>query len=129
MGLDTSDSLAKVLPLILPITLILILVGYSLYFLCRNTPQQVWLFIFLLIGVTAIALALPDLIAGGRTSSTPRFLIPCYLGIQIAIAYLFATKISFASVTFKQKKLWQLAIIAVIACRLSFGLNVGGGGD
>lgn len=115
VGLDTSDSLAKVLPLILPITLILILVGYSLYFLCRNTPQQVWLFIFLLIGVTAIALALPDLIAGGRTSSTPRFLIPCYLGIQIAIAYLFATKISFASVTFKQKKLWQLAIIAVIS--------------
>ncbi|WP_199315428.1 glycosyltransferase family 39 protein [Aerosakkonema funiforme] len=66
---------------------IAILVGYSIYFICDRTPKRVWLFILTLMGVTGLALILPDLIVGGIRSGVPRYLVPCYLGIQLAVAY------------------------------------------
>lgn len=97
------------------IPLLLVMVGYSIYFLCRNTPQRVWLFILTLIGVPWLALTLPDLIVGGVRSSVPRYLIPSYLGIQLAVAYLFATKITSISASVWRQKLWQIAMIALIS--------------
>ncbi|MBR8832783.1 MAG: glycosyltransferase family 39 protein [Stigonema ocellatum SAG 48.90 = DSM 106950] len=91
-----------------------ILVCYSMYFLCRNTPKRVWLFILTLIGVTALSLTLPDLIFGGRRSSVSRYLIPCYLGMQISVAHLLATKIF--SEHFSQQKLWRSLMIVLISC-------------
>lgn len=44
---------------------ILIFAGYSIYFLCRKSPKQVWLFVLTLIGMTALPLAIPDFISGG----------------------------------------------------------------
>ncbi|MFB2978673.1 glycosyltransferase family 39 protein [Microseira sp. BLCC-F43] len=103
---------------------IIVLVGYAVYFLCRQTPKQVWLFVLTLIGVTAVALALPDVISGGKRSAVIRYLIPSYLGIQIAIAYLLATKISALSMKNWQKKLWQIAMVflismGVVSCAVS----------
>lgn len=95
--------------------ILVILIGYSLYFLCRTTPKQVWLFLVLLIGVTSLALMLPDLISGGQRSSVNRYLIPSYLGIQIAISYLFATKINAISFNTWQYRLWQFAMIILIS--------------
>lgn len=115
VGLETTAPLTQTLPVIPFIALLLILAGYSLYFLCRNTPKQVWFFILTLFGVTAITLTLPDFILGGRTSSTPRFLIPCYLAIQIAVAHLFATQINSMTVTIKQQKLWRFVMAGVIS--------------
>lgn len=77
---------------------ILILVVYSLYFVCRYTDKKIQLFLVSLFGVTALALILPDLIYGGQRSMMGRFLIPCYLSIQLAVAFLIARKISFKSV-------------------------------
>ncbi len=88
---------------------------YSIYFLSTQTPKRVWLFILTLIGVTALAFVLPDLILGGRRSSVIRYLIPCYLGIQIAIAYLLATKITLMPVKIWRQKLWQLVTVALIS--------------
>jgi len=102
----TNASLKKILPLIFLILILLILVGYSIYFICRSTPKTVWLFVLTLIGVTPLALALPDLILGGYRSGIGRYLIPCYIGIQLAIAYLLATQIT--SVNSRHQKLWQL---------------------
>jgi uncharacterized membrane protein len=52
--------------------LLFIFVGYSLYFLYRNATKQVWLFVFTIIGVTTLPLAIPDLIFGGaRTTVSP----------------------------------------------------------
>ncbi|MEH2322819.1 MAG: glycosyltransferase family 39 protein [Nostoc sp.] len=104
-------------PLILaiPITLFtLIIVGYSIYLLYRNTPQEIWLFIFILIGANALLLILPDLIFGGRRSGVNRYLIPCYLFIQLAVAYLFATQLF--SVNLLKRKLWQIALVILISC-------------
>jgi uncharacterized membrane protein len=96
--------------------LILILVGYSIYFCCRKTPKRVWVFILTLIGVTVLALVMPDLIMGGQRSTGTRFLIPCYLGIQLAVAYLLSTKITFIAVNLGRQKIWQIVAIALISC-------------
>jgi uncharacterized membrane protein len=48
------------------IPLILIFVVYSFFFLYRQTEKRVWLFVFILSGVPALALILPDLIIGGK---------------------------------------------------------------
>lgn len=97
------------------IAIIIILVSYSLYFLCRHTQKRTWLFIWALIGVTTLALVIPDLVLGGRRSSFARYLIPCYLGMQIATAYLFTVQISFISMKVWQQKLGQIALVAVVS--------------
>lgn len=106
------------------IPFILILIGYSIYFLCRHTSQRVWLFILTLIGVTALFLMLPDLILGGRRSVVPRYLIPCYLGVQLAVAYLLATQLTTLSANVRRQKFWQLVTLilvtgGVISCAIS----------
>ena len=67
---------------------VLILVIYALYFLWRYAPGPARLFVFLLIGLPAASLILPDLITGGLRSTAARYLIPSYLGIELAVAYL-----------------------------------------
>jgi uncharacterized membrane protein len=118
-GLNTSrifiDSDFKLL--YLPIV---ILVGYSIYFLCRQTPKRVWLFILTLIGSTGLVLIIPDLLGKGRLSTIARYLIPCYLGIEIAVAYLFTAKLTMPG-SYWKKKAWQLIILlltvsAVYSC-------------
>lgn len=104
--------------------LVLVLVGYSLYFLCRKTSKDIWLIILTLTGVTASFLILPDLILGGFRSLVPRYLIPSYLGVQLATAYLLATKLTDISSKSQQKKLWQLIMIvlfsgSVLSCTIS----------
>ncbi len=93
---------------------ILSLIIYAFYFLWRNTPRQVWLFIFTLTGVTSLAVVLPDLIFGGRRSALDRYMFPCTLGIQVTVAYLLATKISLASSTLRVKS-WQLITVLLIS--------------
>ncbi len=94
----------------------LILVGYSIYFICRTTNYKVWLFIIILIVVPALPLILPDLIAGGIRPSTEAYLIPSYLGIQVAVAYLLATQIYNGSVS--RRSIWQIIMTLVIICGL-----------
>jgi uncharacterized membrane protein len=71
--------------------LLVVFVIYALYFLCRRTPERISWFIVLLVGIPFLALALPDLIVGGQRSLRVRYLFPSFLGIQLAIAYLFTT--------------------------------------
>ncbi|HAX78238.1 MAG TPA: hypothetical protein DCY88_21065 [Cyanobacteria bacterium UBA11372] len=105
---DLNDSFTtKNLSLYLVKAILIILVVYSLYYIVVRTEKKTWLFILTLIGVTALFLILPDLILGGKRSSAARYVIPCYLGIQIAVAYMLATKISV--------KLWRIALVAVIS--------------
>ena len=96
------------------IPLILLLVGYSFFFVYRYTTKKVWLFVFTLSGVPALALILPDLIIGGGLSVRSRYAIPCYLGIQLAVTYLLATQI--ISSKLLRRKFWQLVMVVVIIC-------------
>ncbi len=121
IGIDGSAS-ATELALVIPVgIMILALVGYAIYFLCRQTPKRVWLMVLLLIATTAIFLALPDLLKGGRRSANPRYLVPCYVGIQLAVAYLLSAKISNNFDNLKQQKLWKIAIVALFGAGIISG--------
>lgn len=109
---DENYSWVKYISLCLRCALI-VLVGYSIYFLWRNTPRRVWLFVFTLIGVTGLALVIPDLISASQRSKTGRYLLPCYVGIQLAVAYLLSSQIT-SSVNLKRGK-WRLVTIAIVS--------------
>lgn len=105
------------------IPLIWILVIFSLWFLVRNTPKQIWLFCLTLIGTTAIALIVRDLMTGGYLSGYARYFIPSYIGIQLAVAYLLAKKIT--SINNQEQKLWKIITVVLISggilsCAISF---------
>lgn len=93
----------------------LILVGYSIYFLWRQTPQFVWLFVFTLIGVSSLPHMLPALVSGSWRSLIPRYFTPGYLGVQLAVAYLLATKITAMPFKSWHQKLWQFVLITLIS--------------
>ncbi|MEG3976403.1 glycosyltransferase family 39 protein [Microcoleus sp. herbarium8] len=128
IGIDGSAS-ATQLALIIPAGIaILGLVGYAIYFLCRQTPKRVWLMVLLLIATTAIFLALPDILKGGRRSGNPRYLVPCYVGIQLAVAYLLSTKFSNKFDNLKQQKLWKIVIVLLFCAGIISG-GVSSGAD
>lgn len=82
-NLNSSDTIAYVLAIPM-----LVLQGYAMYVLCRTAPKRVWWFIFTFVGVTAIAFGLPDLLFGGQRFTVNRYIIPCFVGLQLAVVYL-----------------------------------------
>lgn len=72
---------------------ILLLIAVAIYTICRHTSRATWLFILTSIFVPFLMLALPDLLLGGKRSAVSRYLISCYPGVQLAVAYLLATKL------------------------------------
>lgn len=94
----------------------LTLVGYSIYFLCCTTNYKVWLFIVTLIFVPALPLMLPDLIFGGIRSLSERYLLPSYLGIQLAVTYLLTQQICHSRLF--RRRIWQGVTVALIVCGL-----------
>lgn len=67
--------------------LALALLVYGVVSLCRHSSRQVWLLPTALIGTQVMTMMLPDLILGIRLSLAPRYLIPLYLGLHLALAY------------------------------------------
>jgi len=126
IGIDGSANSAQ-LAFLIPVSLIILaLVGYAIYFLCKQTPIGAWLLILLLIATTALFLAVPDIFQGGRRSTNPRYLVPCYVGIQLAVAYLLSTKISLNLDNFKEQRWWKIAIIALFSAGIiSAGVSSG----
>jgi uncharacterized membrane protein len=102
----------------LPIILILLItIGYSFYLLLTKTEMRVWLFVVTLTLVTAGFFVSADLIRGGIRSANTRYMIPCYLGMQISMAYLF-TK---AHVTIQLQKLWQVGLVVLLSMGIASG--------
>ncbi|MGV0101746.1 glycosyltransferase family 39 protein [Nostoc sp. DSM 114160] len=111
IDLSSENPLSKLIALTL-----LILVGYSIYFICRATNYKVWSFIITLIVVPALPIILPDLITGSIRSSTEAYLIPSYLGIQLAVAYLLATQLYNGRRS--RRNFWHIIMALVIICGL-----------
>nr|WP_290228094.1 glycosyltransferase family 39 protein [Trichocoleus desertorum] len=99
------------------------LTSYSIYFIYRHASRQVYVFILTLIGTMTLTLVIPDLLLGGQRSGASRYLIPSYLGIQLAIAYLFGNQI--LDITrLKQQKIWRVFIMAffslgILSCTIT----------
>jgi uncharacterized membrane protein len=88
---------------VLQVFILLVLV-YAVWFVWRNARRQTALLVLTLIGGPFLVLAAGDLVLGGWGSAVARFLVPSYLGVHIAVAYLLATKIESA-----RKPAWAIA--------------------
>ncbi|MEH1779216.1 MAG: glycosyltransferase family 39 protein [Nostoc sp.] len=124
VGIGSSEPLKFNIALIFCIFIILALIIYSIYVLCRRTSKEVWLFILILIGSVALPLLAVDLLFEKQSTST-RYLLPVVLGMQLAVAYLFTIKLTSISPKIWQKKLWSLVvsivlISGIVSCMLSF---------
>jgi hypothetical protein len=102
---------------------VLIFTLYSIHFLIHKGSREACFFILCLIITTSIPLISLDLVLGGSRSATYRYLIPAYIGIQLAMSYLLSSKlISTSSVS---KKIWHIILTVFIlmglaSCFLSF---------
>lgn len=99
---------------------LLILIVYGFIFLVKRSPKAVWLFVLTLAGSTPLVLIAIDLIFQREGSTAPRYMNPSHLGIQLAVAYLLANKITLNN---RYQKVWQgiLAIVislGIISCIL-----------
>jgi uncharacterized membrane protein len=100
----------------------LILLGFApLYYLYRKTPKIVWVMIISIVAVSFFVVALPDILLGGQRSIRIRYLIPAFLAIQMAIAYLFVTQVEARG---WRKQVAQVAIAGlimggIVACAVS----------
>lgn len=79
---------------------------YAIYVACRQNFVKSGLFIALLFGVTALGLAIPDLLEGGHRSVRTRYLMPCYLAVELAMANLLVTG-AIASRKVWQQRVWR----------------------
>ena len=103
------------------------LVLIALWVLYRNTSQDVWLFILLLIAVNVVILILPDLLWGGRRSASSRYFVPSYIGFQLLVAYLISYGLTQSRILMRQIgrfTLIVLLILGVVSCTISAQADV-----
>ncbi len=123
LNVNNESPKIYLIPSAIVVLAIVSLVIYALYFLIRHTPIQVWLLIVALVAVTAITIILPDLILGGIRSTKARYLIPCYLGIRLAVSYYLAYQIF--SRNYQASKIQaqlitiSLVFVGLISCAVS----------
>lgn len=94
----------------LPFFLLMIV---AIYQVCRRTNQVNWLFILTSIFVPFLMLALPDLILGGKRSAVSRYLISCFPGVQLAVAYFLASNMK------NQQRFWRVALATVFTASIA----------
>jgi uncharacterized membrane protein len=113
LGISPNDPGKIKIALIPFILIILVLISYSIYFLCRRTSKEVWLFVLTLIASVGLPLLITDFVFQKRYA-TSRYTLPSVLGIQLAVAYLFTTKLTSIYTKIWQKKLWTIVVLMVI---------------
>ena len=96
----------------------IVLMGYAIYHLCRTAQRSVWLFVVLMIAMPVLPLVLPDIVIGGSRSTVARYLVPTCIGVQFAVAYLLATKITEVLTPSKQQQLWKSCFAIVLSLGL-----------
>ncbi|MDF0554411.1 glycosyltransferase family 39 protein [Kamptonema sp. UHCC 0994] len=117
-GFTSKSPLIYLIPLTVEKIILLILIGYALYFLGCQTPKRVWLFVAILIGSCALPVMLVDLIDLSIISTKSRYLFPTYMGIEIAVAYLLVTKITVPSTKGWKPQLWRVITILLLGSGL-----------
>ncbi|MDB9360295.1 glycosyltransferase family 39 protein [Nodularia spumigena CS-588/02] len=113
--LDLNFSLENYLGYLIS-SIFLIIVGYAIYFICRTTNYKIWYFLVTLMIVPVIPIMLPNLFIGDIFSSSQAYLIPGYLSVQLAVAYLLATQIYNGIVS--RRRIWQVILVLLIVCGL-----------
>lgn len=123
MGPDLERDLVLLVVLGVLTVIFLGLTLYSLWFLYHNTPIRVWSFLLILIGVSSLTLIIADFILGRHLSTVGRYLMPSFLGLQIAVAYVLSEKIKLASGSAWARGVWgqittAVALSGIASCTL-----------
>jgi uncharacterized membrane protein len=105
--IDLNFNWLKPLNLIVAAPIFFALVGYAIYYLWRTTHEKTWLFIISLIAIPTIPLLI---------SFCQLDLIPYYLGVQIAVAYLLAIQLYNGRIL--RQKNWQTILALLIIAGL-----------
>jgi uncharacterized membrane protein len=90
----------------------LILIIAAIYQIFHRASRSSWLFVLTSIFVPFLILALPDLIIGGKRSAVSRYLISCFPGVQLAVAYLLANSVTAG------RRFWQFTMAAVFTASI-----------
>lgn len=88
--------------------------GFAIGDMVRRYPMRVWGLVLALMGGQGLTLIGMDLVAGGFRSAIARYLVPCYLGLQLAMAAFLGQRMG-------QSRRWRGAI----AVALSVGMVSG----
>ena len=91
--------------------IIVCIIAYSLYFLWK-TKKKNFLLPIALVLVPEITLLALYLFFGNMSITRPRFAVPMYAGIILAVAYLFAHKIDNSNKS--GQRMWYLLLITII---------------
>ena len=89
---------------------LLTLIGFSFYFLQAQSVRSAYLFVFILAIATPLCLVVIDLITQGQSSTAPRYLIPCQIAVQLAIAFLFSQKLRPGN-----RQIWKVLWVVLIS--------------
>ncbi|MCU0532810.1 MAG: glycosyltransferase family 39 protein [Hydrococcus sp. Prado102] len=111
-------------PYIISVITIVTLIFYSIYFLCRRTNKETWLFILSLIIMTTLPIIGLDIGLGGKRSGITRYFVPSYLVFQISVAYFLATQLVPNLITFWQRQFWKLILIALLSLGIVSYTNI-----
>jgi uncharacterized membrane protein len=87
---------------------------YVIYFIISNKQIKTnpRIFILSLFFTPTITVLLTDIVNGNQRFLVPRYLIPSFLGLQIAIAYFFAARLMSYS---PKNRIWQIIISVVFS--------------
>ncbi len=91
----------------------LLLIAAAIYQICRQTSSSAKLFIVTSIFVPFLILALPDIILGGKRSAVSRYLISCFPGVQLAVAYLLAINLK------TQQRFWRVVLAGIFTASIA----------
>ena len=87
------------------------LIIWAFYFLV-NQASTVKLFILTSTIVPTLLFILVDLIFGSKTSTAPRYIVPCQLGILLTLAYFLANKL------LNKQFFWKTILISLISIEI-----------
>jgi uncharacterized membrane protein len=125
LNVTRNSSYLSILLMSFAAIALLALIGYSVYYLYIKSEKRTYFFILTLITILPLILTLKGLFKGGVGSTTMRYLIPSYLGVQIGVAHLLSIKVSDVSANILGRKFWQsvlttLLLCGIISCSVSY---------
>lgn len=97
---------------------------YGIYFLIRHTPIRVWLLPVSLAGVTVLSFMVPDLISSSARSLQSRYYVPCFLAIEIIVAYLIAGYIQLVPFKVWRQRIGRLALLGFLSVGVLSGIFI-----
>ncbi len=120
IDLNLNDQSPRIYFIAFLLTLLALigLVGYAIYFFWHHSSSQARLFVLIALILPQLALIVPDLILGGGRSTSPRYLIPSYLALQLVVSYLLTKQIFSTTSEIRQQKIGKI----ILAVLLSIGL-------